>query len=93
MVSGLACRLAMPVIQDKKFARVVRADNMQMASAQHLMPRGCGTAMRVGLCRDHTPDWIQSSTSCGLRWGGGPGVLCYGWNSVSWLGEDAGGVY
>lgn len=91
MVSGLACRLAMPVIQDKKFARVVRADNMQMARAALDAAR-----VRDGnegwTVRNHTPDWIRARN--GLSgWDDGPGVLCYGWSSVSWLGEDAGGVY
>lgn len=91
MVSGLACRLAMSVIPDKKFARVVRADNAQLARAALDAAR-----VRDGnegwTVQNHTPDWIRARTGSGMGWDG-PGVLCYGWSSIPWLGEDAGGVF
>jgi hypothetical protein len=91
IVSGLACRMAMSVIPDKKFARVVRADNAQLA-------RSALDAARVRdgnegwTVQNHTPDWIRARTGYAMGWDG-PGVLCYGWSSVPWLGEDAGGVF
>lgn len=85
MVAAFAVRLAMPLIEDKKFARVVRADNMQLArsalDAARVRDGNEGWAIN-----DHMPDWIRARTSGGLIWEG-PGVLYYGWNSVSWLGE------
>jgi hypothetical protein len=91
MVSALACRLAMPVIEDKKFARVVRADNMQMARAALDAAR-----VRDGnegwTVQNHTPDWIRARIGSGMGWDGA-GVLCYGWSSIPWLGEDSGGVF
>jgi hypothetical protein len=92
MVSALACRLAMRIITDKKFAREVRSDNAQLAR-QALDAARVRDGNEGWTVQDHTPDWIRARTSCGLGWAGGPGVLCYGWNSVGWLGEDAGGVY
>lgn len=89
MVAVLAARLAMPLIEDKKLARVVRADNIAIA-------RGAVDAARV---RDgnegwtvvnHTPDWIRARTG-GAVWGG-PGVLYYPWAHMNGI-EDAGAVY
>jgi hypothetical protein len=91
MVSGLACRMAMSIIPDKKFARVVRADNAQLAKAALDAAR-----VRDGnegwTVQNHTPDWIRARTGSGMGWDA-PGVLCYGWSSIPWLGEDAGGVF
>jgi hypothetical protein len=91
MVTALACRLAMRVIQDKKFARVVRADNAQLAR-QALDAARVRDGNEGWTVRDHTPDWITARTGYGYSGWDGPGVLCYGWNSVPWVG-DAGGVY
>jgi hypothetical protein len=91
MVAGLACRLAMRVIPDKKFARVVRADNAQLAR-QALDAARVRDGNEGWTIQNHTPDWIRARTGYGGGWQG-PGVLCYGWTSVPWLGEDAGGVY
>jgi hypothetical protein len=89
MVSGLAARIAMPLIEDKKFAREIRVDNIQIAKSALDAAR-----VRDGdegwTVSDHTPDWIRIRTS-GIAWGG-PGVLFYPWMSVPWL-EDAGGVF
>jgi len=89
MVSGLSARLAMPLIPDRKEARVVRADNIAIAKAAIDAAR-----IRDGdegwTVVDHTPDWIRARTT----WAGwtGPGVLYYPWWSIPWL-EDAGGSY
>jgi hypothetical protein len=91
MVNALACRLAMPVIPDKKFARVVRADNAQLAR-QALDAARVRDGNEGWTVQNHTPDWIRARAGYGGGWEG-PGVLCYGWTSVPWLGEDAGGVY
>lgn len=89
MVAVLAARLAMPLIEDKKFARIVRADNISIA-------KGALDAARVRdgdegwTVHDHTPDWIRARTS-GSSWYG-PGVLYYPWTNMAFV-EDAGGVY
>lgn len=82
MVSALAVRLSMRVVEDKKLARVIRADNMQMA-------REALNAARVRdgnegwTVNDHTPDWMRARVS---SWGyNGPGQLFYPWSYVSWL--------
>lgn len=89
VVAVLSARFAMPLVEDKKLARVIRADNI-------LIARDALNAARV---RDgnegwtvvnHTPDWIRARTS-GAAWGG-PGVLYYPWNNMSFV-EDAGAVY
>lgn len=89
MVGALAARSAMPLIEDKKFARAVRQDNVQLAKMALDAAR-----VRDGnegwTIADHTPDWIRARTS-GPIWSG-PGMLYYPWASVPWL-EDAGGVY
>lgn len=89
MVALLAARLAMPLIADKKEARIVRADNIAIAKSALDMAR-----VRDGdegwTVADHTPDWIRARTS----WLGimGEGVWWYSWASVPGL-DDAGGVY
>jgi hypothetical protein len=89
MVSVLSARLAMPLIEDKKLARVIRADNISIA-------REAINAARVRdgnegwTVVDHTPDWIRARTS-GSGWGG-PGILYNSWNSMPFV-EDSGGVY
>ncbi len=89
MVAILSARLAMPLIEDKKFARVVRADNIAIA-------REAINAARVRdgnegwTVADHTPDWIRARTS-GAAWYGG-GYLYNSWLSMPFV-EDAGGVF
>lgn len=85
MVGALACRFAMRVIPDKKFARVVRADNAQLAR-QALDAARVRDGNEGWTVQNHMPDWIRARTSGGLVWDG-PGVLYYGWNAVGWLGE------
>lgn len=89
MVAVLSARLAMPLIEDKKLARVIRSDNIMIA-------REALNAARVRdgnegwTVVDHTPDWIRARTS-GAGWGG-PGILYNSWNSMPFV-EDSGGVY
>lgn len=89
MVSALAVRLSMQVIEDKKEARIIRADNMQVA-------RGALDAARVRdgnegwTVQNHIPDWIRARWS-GPGWGE-YGELIYSWTAVPWL-ESVGGVF
>lgn len=86
VVATLAARFAMPLIPDKKEARVIRGDNVKMAEM----------ALDAARVRDgdegwtivnHTPDWIRARTSGGFdRFDG------YGWRGIS-IASDAGGVY
>jgi hypothetical protein len=87
MVTGLACRLAMPLIKDKKEARVIRSDNMQIA-AQALNSARVRDGNEGWTVDDHTPDWIRAR----MGWGGSTatGMLFYPWASVPWLD---GGIY
>lgn len=89
MVAALSSRLAMPLIEDKKFARQVRIDNTQIAKIALDTAR-----VRDGdegwTVQDHTPDWIRIRTS-GIALSG-PGMLWYPWMTVPWL-EDAGRVF
>lgn len=86
LVAVLSARLAMPLVDDKKLARVIRADNIAIA-------RGALDAARVRdgnegwTVVDHTPDWIMARTS-GIAWGG-PGVLYYPWTNMPFLDSRA----
>lgn len=88
VVAVLSARLAMPLIEDKKLARVIRQDNIAIA-------RGALDAARVRdgnegwTVVDHTPDWIMARTS-GIAWAG-PGVLYYPWSNMPFL--DSGAVF
>lgn len=88
-VAILSARLAMPLIKDRKEARIIRADNIAIAKAALDAAR-----VRDGdegwTISDHTPDWIRARTS-GIAWYG-PGVLWYPWMTMPFV-EDAGGVY
>lgn len=89
MVTGLAVRFAMPLIEDKKLALTVRGNNMAIAKAALDAAR-----VRDGnegwTVRNHIPDWIRARWS-GSGWGG-QGEFYYGWTTVPWL-ESAGGVF
>jgi len=89
MVAVLSARLAMPLIPDKKLARVVRADNIQIAREALIQAR-----VRDGdegwTVVNHTPDWIRARTSGSNWWG--PGILYSPWANMPFL-EDAGGTY
>lgn len=84
VVATLAARLAMPLVDDKKLARVIRADNIAIAQSALDAAR-----VRDGnegwTVVDHTPDWIRARTSS-------DGMLYNPWTSMP-FGEDAGAVY
>lgn len=87
-VAMLAGRLAMPLIDDKKFAVQIRNYNRDIAKEAIAAAR-----IRDGdegwTVADHMPDWMTIRTS-GIAWGG-PGVLWYPWVG---MGEfDPGGTY
>lgn len=90
MVAALAARLAMPLINDKKFAIAVRRDNVGIARAALDTAR-----VRDGdegwTVNDHLPDWLAARVGGGGWAYDGPGVLGYGWTSVAWL--EAGQAY
>jgi hypothetical protein len=90
MVSGLAARLAMPLIKDKREARVIRSDNIQIAR-QALDAARVRDGDEGWTVMNHIPDWIRVRDSSAI-WYDGPGMLYYGWTSVPWL-EGAGGVF
>lgn len=78
MVAVLAARLAMPCIQDKKFALTVRRDNIQIAK----------DAINIARVRDgnegwtvpqHIPDWISIRNSSGFNLAG---VFTYGYDAL-----------
>lgn len=87
-VAMLAGRLAMPLIDDKKFAVQIRNYNRDIAKEAVAAAR-----IRDGdegwTVADHMPDWMTIRTS-GIAWGG-PGVLWYPW--VGSGDFDPGGVY
>jgi len=89
MVSVLAARLAMPLIEDKSLARTVRSDNVQLAREAIAQAR-----IRDGnegwTVQNHTPDWIRARTS-GPAWDFG-GMFYNSWSAMPFI-EDAGGVY
>jgi hypothetical protein len=89
MVAVLAARLAMPLIEDKKFAREVRSDNIAIAKASIDTAR-----VRDGdegwTVQNHTPDWMRARTSSAGWYG--PGILYNSWDSMPFV-EDAGGAY
>ena len=89
MVAVLSARLAMPLIPDKKLARVVRADNIQIAR-EALNAARIRDGNEGWTVQNHTPDWIRARTEGSNWWG--PGVLCYPYSSMPMV-EDAGGVY
>jgi hypothetical protein len=88
MVAALSARLAMPLIKDRKEARVIRGDNIAIA-------RDALTAARVRdgdegwTVADHTPDWIRART--GWNAYGMAGFIGCGWLPTTF--DDAGGVY
>ncbi len=89
MVAALAVRFAMPLIEDKKFARIVRSDNAQIAT-QALNAARVRDGNEGWTVQTHVPDWISARWS-GAGWNGA-GQFYYGWSSVPWL-EAAGGVF
>jgi hypothetical protein len=89
VVAALAVRFALPLIQDRKEARIIRADNIAIARAalDEARVRDGNEGWSV---YNHVPDWIRTRWS-GWGWGTN-GELFYGWTSIPWL-ESAGGVY
>lgn len=90
VVAALAARLAMPLIRDRKEARVIRSDNIMIAKDALVAAR-----VRDGdegwTVQNHMPDWIEA------RWGGAPfcsglGVWLYPYMNIPWI-EGSGGVY
>lgn len=94
MDATLAAKLAMVVVEDKKFARVLRDEQIAIAKEAIKQAR-IADGNEGWSTTDHMPDWItaRSSSGYGIGWGGwggfGAGVfdniglLWGGWDSMS----------
>lgn len=93
MVATLASRMALRVLDDKKYALQVR--NEQIAIAKNAITQARIADGNEGwYSTDHMPEWITRRSHGG--WGGGygldgPGVLGYGWDAMSF--GDGGAAY
>lgn len=89
-VALLAARLAMPLIEDRKIAVAIRADNRRIAldalNAARVRDGDEGWTVQ-----DHQADWITARDS-GAGWSTFGGVLFYPWVPIAGIG-DSGGVY
>ena len=85
-VAALASQLALPVLEDKKFALQMRAQQIAIAK-QALDQARISDGNETWSSVDHIPDWIRKRNA-GFRWGAwgpwnGPGQLWGGWDSYS----------
>jgi hypothetical protein len=91
-VSAIASKLCMPLIQDKKVALAMRAQ--QIALAKDALTQARVTNGNEGFphVQDHVPDWLRVRTGgVSWRWGfldwgnaGMGGVLGYPWSPIAW---------
>lgn len=86
-VAGLSARFALPLIEDKKLAMVLREENRRIAK-EALIEARVRDGNEGWTVVNHTPDWIRARTSlspAGFDY-------YYPWLSMP-LVEDGGGVY
>lgn len=88
MVASLAASLAVPLLQDKKFALEMRGQMVAMAKEALAQARVSDGNEGFQHTIDHTPDWLRTRTRGGRGYNGGsgwegPGQLNYGWDSCS----------
>lgn len=90
LVQLLAARLAMPLVEDKKFALTVRRELVGGAKDILRVARA-NNANESGFPQDtdHIPDFMRIRVA-GAGWGGysgdmgGPGFLYCGWDAIGW---------
>jgi hypothetical protein len=98
MVALLASRIALPLAKDKKLGASLRAQNIEIAKGAIQQARITNGNEGWGTNTDIIPDYIRFRNSGGgfgagrgdVGFGGdGPGVLGYGWDSLSFEGNSS----